>query len=511
MATGVCAMLLSTSALGHAQSAGAVEGPSGAVNFGAINVCPAGQTSPMPCSRTRRVHYNVTATTTFGNTKVVTQGEPNLDFTLSATTCKGTLQAGSFCTVSATFAPLAAGARTGAVQLTDSSGNLLMTTYIYGSGQGAIPAFTPSPQITLPVTGQTGFDSLAVDAAGNIFFDVDGGIAKFDPRIGVQTTVASGVSIAFGLAVDGAGNIFFSGCSNGNPSCGTVEIATGTGVQTLVGEGLMYDFGVAVDARENIFIIDSGAPDGYPRLVEIHNATGRQATLLGGQDPSLGQGYPLLNNPSGVAVDGADDVFVACFNYGPVFELTARHALEEPGDFGAPYTLATDAAGDLYVNDIGWIGEVAAGTGIETDVNYYNLGEGGIATDAGGNLFLEEGYGLVEVNSAEPPTFDFGSVAVGSTSSPQSLTLQNVGTLPLNAVPPGLAIGAGFLQVPGSGTPPDCTSSFSLAPGATCNLSIVFAPQVVGTIKGTATFTDDALNRSPSAGQIVKLKGTGIQ
>jgi hypothetical protein len=224
MATGVCALLLSTSALSHAQNGGVVEGPSGAVNFGAINVCPAGQTSPMPCSRVRRLHYNVTATTTFGKTKVVTQGEPDLDFTLSATTCKDTLQAGSSCTVSATFAPLAPGARTGAVQLTDSSGNLLITTYVYGSGQGPVAAFAPSPQITLPVTGQTGFDSLAVDAAGNIFFDVDGGIEKFDPRTGVQTTVASGVSIAFGLAVDGAGNVFFSGCSNGNPSCGTVKL-----------------------------------------------------------------------------------------------------------------------------------------------------------------------------------------------------------------------------------------------------------------------------------------------
>ncbi len=95
MATGVCALLLSATALGHAQNGGAVEGSSGAVNFGAINVCPGRQTSPMPCSRMRRLHYNVTATTTFGKTGVVTQGEPNLDFTLSATTCKGTLQAGS--------------------------------------------------------------------------------------------------------------------------------------------------------------------------------------------------------------------------------------------------------------------------------------------------------------------------------------------------------------------------------------------------------------------------------
>ena len=106
---------------------------------------------------------------------------------------------------------------------------------------------------------------------------------------------------------------------------------------------------------------------------------------------------------------------------------------------------------------------------------------------------------------------DFGKVAVGSTSAPQSVTIQNVGNQPLTAIAPGLIVGTNFLQVPGSGTPADCTSSFSLTPGARCNLSIVFAPQVEGTIKGTATFTDNALNRIPSASQSVKLMGIGIQ
>jgi len=492
--------------LGAIAMAQSVEGHD-AYNFGKVNVCPAGQTSPEPCSRSTRLHYNVIATTTFGAIKVVTQGEPDLDFTMRATTCTNTLAAGSSCTVTAKFAPRAPGVRMGAVQLMDSSGNLLASTYIYGNGQGPVAAFSPSPQITLPVTGQSGFDSLAVDAAGNVYFDVDGGIAKFDPRTGVQITVVSGLSFVFGLALDGAGNLFVA-C--GTPTCGVVEIAAGTGVQTTVGQGLSGDDGVAVDARGNLFIIDNNAPDLYPRLVRISAATGRQATLLGGQDPYLGQGYPLLNLPTGVAVDGAGDVFVACFNYGPVYELTPGHVLEESGAFGNPYTLTTDAAGDLYVNDIGWYGEVAAGSGIQTDVWYNNL-SGGIAADAVGNLFLEVQNSLVESKSSHPATLNFGKIAVGSTSAPQSITIQNVGTTALNAVSPGLSVSADFVQVPGSGTPPDCTRSFSLAPGASCNLSIVFAPQVVGTIKGTATFTDNALNKTPFASQSVALRGLGIQ
>ena len=142
---------------------------------------------------------------------------------------------------------------------------------------------------------------------------------------------------------------------------------------------------------------------------------------------------------------------------------------------------------------------------------YDNLGQSGIAADAAGNLFLEVGNTLVEVQSSHPTTLNFGKIAVGSTSQPQSVTIQNVGTQLLSAVSPGLIIGTNFLQVPGSGAPADCTSSFSLAPGATCNLSIVFAPQAVGTITGAATFTDNALNKIPSASQSVKLRGIGIQ
>jgi hypothetical protein len=172
-----------------------------------------------------------------------------------------------------------------------------------------------------------------------------------------------------------------------------------------------------------------------------------------------------------------------------------------------------DAAGDVFIADYGFsqIGVVPAGGGPETFLQLNN--PWAIALDGVGDVFATEpGYGLlVEVKSSQPATLSFGKIAVGSTSAPQSVTIQNVGNQPLNAVAPGLIVGTNFLQVPGSGTPADCTSNFSLTPGASCNLSIVFVPQVVGTIKGTATFTDNGLNTMPSASQSVKLRGIGIQ
>jgi hypothetical protein len=186
------------------------------------------------------------------------------------------------------------------------------------------------------------------------------------------------------------------------------------------------------------------------------------------------------------------------------------------GNFNNPSAVVVDAAGDVFVADGGFdqngIYEVAAGNGTQTIV-VNGPWEVPIALDPAGNLFFPDVTlaTLVEAKDSVPATLSFGRVAVGSTSAPQSVTIQNVGNRPLNAVAPGLVVGTNFLQVPGSGTPADCSSNFSLAPGASCNLSIAFAPQSAGAINGVATFTDNALNRSPSASQSVRLKGIGVQ
>ena len=106
------------------------------VNFGGANICAPGATTPAPCSQTLTLNFNVNADVTLGTPKVLSGGAPNLDFTLaSGSTCTGAFSAGTTCTVNVTFAPLATGVRNGSVEITDSSGNVLATTLIYGFGQ----------------------------------------------------------------------------------------------------------------------------------------------------------------------------------------------------------------------------------------------------------------------------------------------------------------------------------------------------------------------------------------
>ena len=138
-----------------------------------------------------------------------------------------------------------------------------------------------------------------------------------------------------------------------------------------------------------------------------------------------------------------------------------------------------------------------------------------MAVDGSGNVYVadDDNNAVKEIHAATLPSLTFASTQLGSTSSdsPQSVTIQNIGNQPLNAVAPGLVVtGPNFVQVAGSGTPADCGSGFSLAPlapGAACNLSISFEPQGAGSLTSTAVFTDNTLNTSPSANQTIALQG----
>jgi hypothetical protein len=286
---------------------------------------------------------------------------------------------------------------------------------------------------------------------------------------GVQTTVpVSGLGFPFGVAVDGAGDVFIADTLN----LRVVEVPAGctsAACQTTVGSGLDGPQGVAVDGAGDVFIGDTG----HNRVVEVPAGCTSAACQT-----TVGSG---LNLPEGVAVDGAGDVFIAD-------ELNSR-VVEVPAG-------CTSAACQTTVR-----------SGLNLPV--------GVAVDGAGDVFIADRLNnrVVEVNRSQPPSLSFASTQVGQTSSdsPQSVTIQNIGNQPLTAIAPGLSIGTNFEQVPGDGTPADCTGGFSLTPGGLCNLSISFTPQSVGSIQSAAVLTDNALNASPSASQTINLQGVGTQ
>jgi len=273
------------------------------------------------------------------------------------------------------------------------------------------------------------------------------------------------------VAVDGVGDVFIADTGNRR----AVEVPAGcasSSCQTTVGSGLIYPDGVAVDGAGDLFIADSG----NNLVVEVP-----AGCTIGSCQTTVGTG---LDQPYGLAVDGAGDVFIS--------DTNSQLVVEVPAGCTSSSCQTTVGSGLSYP------------TGVAVD------GAGDVFIVSAGNILV------VEVQRSQPPALSFAATAVGNTStdSPRSVTVENIGNQLLAAVAPGLSLGASsFVQVAGSGSPPDCTSTFSLAPGASCSLSVSFMPTTVGSIASAATFTDNALNApavSPAT-QSVALQGTGTQ
>src|SRR5581483_3658911 len=103
--------------------------------------------------------------------------------------------------------------------------------------------------------------------------------------------------------------------------------------------------------------------------------------------------------------------------------------------------------------------------------------------------------GQMPIVSLSSSTIDFGTQVVGTRSSPQSVTLSNIGTATLNIT--SFKASAEFDQTNTCGS--------SLPFGASCKISVTFAPTATGAQSGTITITDDASD-SP---QVISVSGNG--
>lgn len=98
--------------------------------------------------------------------------------------------------------------------------------------------------------------------------------------------------------------------------------------------------------------------------------------------------------------------------------------------------------------------------------------------------------------SASPSSVTFPTQAIGSTSSAQTVTLTNMGTVVLTP--------AAF-SVTGDFTETDNCQGASVAPGASCAVQVVFAPTATGTRTGQMTVSANVAGGQLSVG----LSGTG--
>ncbi len=459
------------------------------------------------------ISFTVDNAGTFGTPTAVTQGTAALDYSVASTTCSGTLSAGTGCTVTVNFKPTVPGLRSGGVNVVDANGNVVASAPISGNGTGPQGMIYPGTETTL--TGGVAADldtgAVATDGAGDVYVGNSSGSILKETRANggyTQSTFGSGIGNLSAITVDGLGNLFVADSAQQQVVEEVLQPATGTYTQTPVftasANGLGQVGAVAVDGSGTVYL-----GNGSQLLKEVPYGSGYVQSVVGA-------GFARI---AALAVDGAGDVFAADSETGSIFK-------EVPGT-GGTYSqtavvtglgsvdgLGLDAAGTLYVAapgvSDGVLRYAAAGNGayqsLSTIAGFAR--PGGVALDGAGNLYVTAeangSIGLFRLDVADPETLTFALTATGNRTAAQTVTLTNIGNVPLSLS--GIATSSPNFLVDAATT--TCTASGSLALAASCVAGVAFDPQLAGPITGTLNITDNTLNQL-GAVQTVQLNAAG--
>lgn len=522
-------------------------------------------------SQVQTVPVRIQTAGTLGTVKVLTQGSPNLDFTLSAIESCPT-SPGQVCNVSVSFLPKYPGVRFGAVVVLDTHGDTLASQSISGVGIGSLSVMTPGEISTLagdgclsdgacPTSGSTQATQSAInlplgaatDAAGNLYISDTGNnrIERVDLQGNITTVAGSSkiagsagdggpassaqISAPSAITVDGSGNIFFA--DTGNNAIREINITThniSTIAGTLGTSGssptlLTSPQGFAFDASGNLYIADTGnnrirkvdtagnvtsipgtyhqpwaiavsakdgslyiADFGSNRIIKV-DTLGNVSTVAGsGTASDTGDGHlainATLNSPSSVAIDAADNLYIADSENNAVRKVS--HAT------GNISTLAGNGTA-LFSGD-GFNANLA---GLYKPYSVY--------LDGAGNLFIADRLDLrIRKVSATVAGIHYSTMKEGKASAPIAQAIENNGNAPLNLInltASPATQNAALDTVPTDPITTSCSVSQPLATGEACVLAVEFMPVTVGTPgMGVLSITSDAGNSAIE----VDLSGT---
>ena len=354
------------------------------------------------------------------------------------------------------------------------------------------PATSAQLNLVLPSSG------LAVDSAGNLYISASDRVRKVSN--GVITTVAGGgppgplvgdngpatdapLLYVYGVAVDSAGNLYIADHDSQRIRKvvnGVITTVAGGGYSLgdggpATGAQLSLPLGVAVDVAGSLYIDDNG----NSRIRKVSNGvittvagTGTIGSFAAGFSGDNGPAVSAqLSFPSGVAVDSADNIYIADNNNlrirevsnGVITTVAGNGTAGFGGDNGPatsaqlsfPQSVAVDSAGNLYISEANHIRKVfngvittVAGTGGFSGGFSGDNGPAtsaqlsiplGLAVDSTGNLYVaDSGNGRIrKISNGVITTVAGGGATLGDNgpatsaqlSSPNGVAVDSAGNL----------------------------------------------------------------------------------
>ncbi|HLZ43522.1 MAG TPA: choice-of-anchor D domain-containing protein [Candidatus Sulfotelmatobacter sp.] len=362
--------------------------------------------------------------------------------------------------------------------------------------------------------------SIAIDTAGNAFLTGYTQSTDFPVTVGAFQTSLNAPVAAFVTKVSpDAKSLIYSTYLGGSSgvqgkrvcyTCGTSVVVNSNGNALVTGLTLVTDFPTTPGAYQTTL---DGAI-GHDAFVTNLNSSGTgllYSTLLGGANDDGGTSVALDNNGNiyirgntlstdlpvtGGAVQstlgGSYDAFVAEFDPTLSKLLYSTYLGGQAEEFGmATHNLALDSQSppNIFV------------TGYTLSTNF--------PTTAG--AFQGSSHGLYDAfltKIAPSPnvslslsSVNFGNQQIGTTSSPQTVTLTNTGNVDLT--PPVFLLSgtnaSDFAET-------DTCSSNSLAPQASCTITLTFTPTLAAPEAASLSITDNA----PGSPQSISVSGTGV-
>ena len=269
---------------------------------------------------------------------------------------------------------------------------------------------------------------------------------------------------------------------------GTAGFA-GDGGSALSGQlNQPWSIAVAIDSN-NLYIADFG----NNRIRVVDTTTGNISTVAGtGAASYFGDGGPALranlNNPAGIAVDAADNLYIADSENNVIRKV--NHAT------GIITTVAGNGTA-LFGGD------------------HFNADKAGlyipysVSLDAAGDLFIADRLDLrIRKVSATLAAIKYPTMKEGKTSAPIYQAVENDGNVPLNFVDLKASPGTPYATLdtnPTDAITTSCSTSQSVPVDSSCELAVEFTPIAVGDPEtGVLSVTSDSAN-SPAS---VDLTGT---